>query len=236
MIARGGAGIGITQDRLTGIFLELQDKGACNINLVTAEHFLPQTAAAIRRAKEEGLRIPVVYNSSGYEKAESLRRLEGLVDIYLPDFKYWSDETAVYCSRAPGYAAIARKAIAEMVRQVPDPELDEDGFMQKGVIVRHLLLPGHVREAKAILDYLHETYGDHIYISLLSQYTPMPETRDDPLLGRKVTKREYERLIDHAVSIGITKGFYQEGDTAEESFIPAFNGEGVLPEKHGKSE
>ena len=232
-IASGKAGLVISEARLEEIFLELQEKGANNINLVTAGHYVPQVVRALACAKSQGLRIPIVYNSSGYEKAEGLRQLEGLIDIYLPDLKYLTPELAAAYSHAPDYPQYAMEAIAEMVRQQPQAEfMPEDRteaspIMRRGVIVRHLLLPGHVREAKKVVSYLHETYGDQIYISMMNQYTPMSEKFADPNLNRRVTKREYERLLDYAAEIGVENGFYQEGATADESFIPEFDYEGV---------
>ena len=232
-IASGKAGLVISEARLSEIFLELQEKGANNINLVTPGHYVPQVIRALACAKSQGLRIPIVYNSSGYEKAETLRQLEGLIDIYLPDLKYLTPELAAAYSHAPDYPQYAMEAISEMVRQQPQAEfMPEDRtevspIMRRGVIVRHLLLPGHVREAKKVVGYLHETYGDQIYISMMNQYTPMSEKFADPNLNRRVTKREYERLLDYAAEIGVENGFYQEGATADESFIPEFDYEGV---------
>ena len=176
----------------------------------------------------------MVYNSSAYEKPEALRRLDGLVDVYLPDFKYISSELAAAYSNAPDYPQVAAAAIREMVRQRPEPRFDTRGIMTSGVIVRHLLLPGHVREAKQIIRYLHEEYGNRIYISMMNQYTPMEAVARDPLLGRRVTKREYERLLASAEQLGVEQGFYQEGETAKESFIPEFGGQGVLKEEDKK--
>ena len=226
-ISKGQSGKVITVERLAELFLDLQGQKANNINLVTAGHFLPQVREALILAEEQGLTIPVVYNSSGYEKAEMLRYLDGLVDIYLPDLKYLEADLAGKYSHAKDYPEVAMKALEEMVRQVGTPEFDERGMMKKGVIVRHLLLPGHVRNSKKVLEYLYGTYGDQIYISLMNQYTPMPAMKDDPQLSRKVTDREYDRLLDHAISLGVTNCFIQEGETAKESFIPEFNGEGV---------
>ena len=215
-IASGKAGLVISEARLAEIFLELQEKGANNINLVTAGHYVPQVIRALACAKSQGLRIPIVYNSSGYEKAETLRQLEGLIDIYLPDLKYLTPELAAAYSHAPDYPQYAMEAIAEMVRQQPQAEFmpenrtEASPIMRRGVIVRHLLLPGHVREAKKVVGYLHETYGDQIYISMMNQYTPMSEKFADPNLNRRVTKREYERLLDYAAEIGVENGFYQE--------------------------
>ena len=226
-ISGGQSGKQITIEHLVEIFLNLQEQKANNINLVTAGQFLPQVAEALKRAKAQGLHIPVVYNSSGYEKAEILKILDGLVDIYLPDFKYMDPELAGKYSHAKDYPQVAKLALEEMVRQVGMPEFDSRGMMKRGVIVRHLLLPGHVKNSKNVLKYLYETYEDKIYISMMSQYTPMPTMKDDPQLSRKVTDREYQRLIDYAISLGLNNGFIQEGETAKDSFIPEFDGEGV---------
>lgn len=227
-ISHGKTGKEITGDRLAEIFLQLQEeKNAHNINLVTPTQYVPQIAEAIRRAKEKGLTIPIVYNSSAYEKPETLRMMEGLVDIYLPDFKYMDGTTAKKYSRAEDYSFWAKQALEEMVRQVPVPQFDEDGLMRRGVIVRHLLLPGCRKDAKRILRYLSKTYGDKIYISLMNQYTPMEGSRQYPELGRKITQREYEWMVQYLLDLGVENGFIQEGDTAQESFIPPFDGEGL---------
>ena len=226
-ISRGRAGAAVSPERLAEIFLELQEQKANNINLVTAGHYLPQVREALLLARAGGLSLPVVYNTSSYEKPELLRGLEGLVDIYLPDLKYLDPDLAWSYSRARDYPKRAMEAIGEMVRQVPETEFDSQGKMKKGVIVRHLLLPGHVKEGKRVVSYLHERYGNQIYISLMNQYTPTEEVKADPLLGRKVTRREYRRLLDYALEIGVEQGFFQEGDTAKESFIPPFDLEGI---------
>lgn len=226
-ISRGLAGASVSVERLAEIFMELQEQQANNINLVTAGHYLPQVREALLLAKGRGLSVPVVYNTSSYEKPEALRMLEGLADIYLPDLKYLDPDLAGNYSKALDYPERAMEAIQEMVRQVPEPEFDSRGIMKKGVIVRHLLLPGHVREGKRIVRYLHETYGNRIYISLMNQYTPTEAVKTDSLLGRKATKREYERLLNYAMETGVEQGFFQEGDTARESFIPPFDLEGV---------
>ena len=217
----------ISIERLKDIFLELQEKGANNINLVTGTHYIPQIARAIVLAKEEGLGIPVVYNTSGYEKTEALRMLEGLVDIYLPDMKYVSKELSKEYSNAEDYFEVAKDAIGEMVRQVGGAIFDERGYIKKGVIVRHLVLPGSTKDSRAVLDYLWGTYGNKIYVSIMNQYTPMEQIKNHPCLSRKVTKREYAKVIDYALSLGWENAFIQEGETAKESFIPGFNQEGV---------
>ena len=227
--AQSGDKIGkeISIDRLKEIFLELQEIGANNINLVTGTHYIPQIARALKLAKEEGLKIPVVYNTSGYEKTESLRMLNGLVDIYLPDMKYVSKELSKEYSNAPDYFDVASKALEEMVRQAGEAQFDNRGYMIKGVIVRHLVLPGSTKDSKAVLDYLWNTYGNNIFISIMNQYTPMEQIKNHPLLSRKVTKREYSKVVDYTLSLGWENAFIQEGETAMESFIPGFNGLGV---------
>lgn len=226
-IARAEQGKEITKERLAEIFLELQAQKANNINLVTGTHYVPQIIEALKKARAQGLRIPVVYNCGGYERVETLKALEGLVDIYLPDFKYMDAERAARYSHAGDYPQIAQAALAEMVRQQPKPEFDERGLMKKGVIVRHLMLPGGIRDSKEVVRYLHETYGERIFLSLMNQYTPLPYVADYPEINRKLKKFEYERLVDYAISIGVDQGFIQEGETAEESFIPSFENEGV---------
>ncbi len=277
-IAAGSVGKTISTERLAEIFLELQDQKAWNINLVTAGHFAPQVVCALELAKKQGLRIPIVYNTSGYEKTETLRMFDGLVDIYLPDFKYLSAELAGTYSHAVDYPQVAKPALQEMVRQLGTAQFEivsgeksgtitdelsadvaysdgisadigensniiyntdncieenetDDGVLERmlrGVVVRHLVLPGHVEESKKVIRYLHETYGDQIYISIMNQYTPMAgiEVRY-PELGRKITSQEYDEVVDYAIDMGVENGFIQDGETAEESFIPEFDTSGV---------
>lgn len=229
-IADGTAGKYISTERLTEIFLELQAKGANNINLVTPGHFVPQIAEALTQAKKQGLGLPVVYNTGGYEYADTLRRMEGLVDIYLPDFKYMDTALGERYSHAANYSDVAKAAIEEMVRQTGEAVFeggDEEGLMKRGTIVRHLVLPGCVEDSKSVIRYLYETYGNTVYISIMNQFTPMPLLVRYPEINRRVTEAEYEEVVDYAISIGVECGFIQEGGTAEESFIPAFDGEGV---------
>ena len=228
-ISTGNVGKKISVERLAEIFLELQAQGANNINLVTPTHFVKQIIKALDIAKEKGLVIPIVYNSGGYESVETLKMLDGYVDIYLPDFKYLDKEHAREYSKAEDYPEVAKAMLEEMVRQTGEVLFDECGMMTRGVIVRHLLLPGCLLDAKRIVDYLHTTYGNRIYMSLMNQYTPL-DTLDKeryPKLAHKVKDIAYEKLIDYALSIGVEKAFIQEGDTAKESFIPPFTLEGV---------
>lgn len=228
-------------ERLVEIFFELEEKGANNINLVTPTHFVPQIREAIIRAKNQGFRLPFVYNTGSYEKVETLKSLEGLIDIYLPDMKYYSAELANRYAKAPDYFEVAAAAVQEMFRQTGTPQFyregnlsenveytgeEEDVLMRKGLILRHLILPGNIEDSKKVLDYAWHTYGNHIYFSIMNQYTPVGEQRFEEL-RRTVTEEEYESVIDYALELGVENGFIQEGGTAEESFIPEFNNEGV---------
>lgn len=226
-ISDGKAGKVISKERLSDIFMELAVKGANNINLVTPGQYIPDIVWAVNDAKSRGMKLPIIYNTSGYENVTELKLLEGIVDVYLPDFKYMDSTLSARYSRAKDYPSVAKQALSEMVRQQPDVVIDDaTGLIQKGVIVRQLLLPGHVNDAKAVLKYLYDTYHDHVYISMMSQFTPIA-LKDYPEINRTVTRREYERLVDYALEIGITNAFIQEGDVAKDSFIPAFDCEGV---------
>lgn len=253
-IAIGKTGQSLSQTRLADIFLTLQEQGANNINLVTPSHFIPQIAASLEEAKNRGLFLPIVYNTGSYESVEALRLLEGLVDVYLPDLKYFSTELSTRYSNAPDYFDRASAAIAEMFRQVGEPVFfstqdspvthdpvtvtdssmesslslqPEPGIMKKGVIVRHLLLPGQSKDTKKILRYLHTTYQNQIYISIMSQYTPLPHVAAIPELNCKVSSEAYEKIVDFALRIGIENGFFQEGDVSDDSFIPPFDATGL---------
>ncbi|MBQ9910595.1 MAG: 4Fe-4S cluster-binding domain-containing protein [Lachnospiraceae bacterium] len=213
--------------RLAEIFLELQEKGAHNINLVTPSHYSVQIQKALQDAKENGLNIPVVYNCSGYESVETLRSLQNVIDVYLTDYKYSDASLASAFSRAPDYPDRAKEALAEMVRQQPSCVFDNEGILKRGVIVRVLLLPGHVKNSAAVVRYVHETYGDQVFLSLMNQYTPMKTFKEHPELNRKVTAREYGRLIKAALDAGVSNAYIQEGKTQEKSFIPDFDYEGI---------
>ena len=227
-IAIGDSGKEISVERLAEIFLELQEKGAANLNLVTGAHYVPHIISALELARGKGMNLPVVYNSSGYESVESIRRLDGYVDVYLPDMKYMEPELAAAFSNARDYPQAAQSAIAEMMRQTGPCQFAEDGYIKRGTIVRHLILPGHTKNSIAVLKYLYRTYGEDIFISVMNQYTPVWKNEKFPELNRKVTRREYEKVLDAAIELGIEKWlFFRKGETAEESFIPAFDYEGV---------
>lgn len=220
-IAIGSTGERISVERLANIFLELQEKGAHNINLVTPTHYVPQIVEALKLAKKNGLHIPIVYNTGSYENIETIQSLEGLVDIYLPDCKYFDSELASHYSNAPDYFEVASAAIREMVRQVGKP-IFEGTLMRRGVIVRHMILPGHTKDSRNIIGRLYETYGDDIYISIMNQYTPLVQMEQYPEINRRITPREYGKVVDYAISVGLENAFIQEGETAKESFIPDF--------------
>ena len=218
-ISRSSVGRTVTPYELVGEMLRLEGEGAHNVNLVTPTHFAPSVLSAVKLARERGLSVPIVYNTGSYDTVETVRSLEGIVDIYLPDLKYYRAESAEKLSCAKDYPAVARDVIAEMVRQQPKPVI-KDGIMQSGVVVRILLLPSHVAEAKLSVKYLYDTYGDNIYISLMNQYTPMQGMKAP--LNRTVTNAEYLELVSYAERIGVVNAFIQEGGTQKESFIPDF--------------
>ena len=208
-------------DEFVRICLKLEEKGVHNINIVTGTHFLPLIKEGIVKAKEKGLSIPIVYNTSSYEKVSSLKEMEGLIDIYLPDLKYYDNSLSKKYSSCDNYFEIASLAIEEMYRQVGKPVIKK-GIMKKGVIVRHLLLPSHLEDSKKIIKYLYDKYKDNIYISIMNQYTPVQKTKYDNL-NNKVTDEEYDELINYALDLGIKNAFIQEGETMSESFIPDFD-------------
>lgn len=212
----------VSVEEFSDICLELQDSGANNINLVTPTHFVDKIIKGLKLARRKGLVIPVVYNSSGYENVETINVLEGLVDIYLPDLKYYDDSYAFKYSKARDYFEYASSAILEMVRQVGSVEIDDNGMMKKGVIVRHLLLPGMLEDSKRIIKYLYDTFGDKIIISIMNQYTPVRELDYDEL-NEKVNDYEYDELINYAYDMGVRNAFIQEGETQKASFIPDFS-------------
>lgn len=217
----------ISVERLAKIFLELQAKKAHNLNLVSASHFLPLVIKALKIAKDNGLFIPVIYNTGGYEEIDSLKKLKGLVDIYLPDFKYFDQEIAKRYSKAPDYFLKASLALKEMFSQAGEAKI-KDGLLKKGVLIRHLVLPGQINDSKKIIDYLIKSYGNSCYISLMSQFTPIPSLLKYPEINRKLTLEEYEDVVDYAISKGVENGFLQDEDCASENYIPKFDLEGVL--------
>lgn len=226
-IAHKNFGKEITTDKLCDIFLGLHNKNAHNINLVTPTHYAFKIKDSLLKARAKGLDIPVIYNTSGYECVETLKELADVTDIYMTDFKYWLSDTAARYSKSPDYSEVAKKALDVMVRLQPDLIFDDSGILQKGVIVRIMLLPGHVYEAKRILEYVYKKYGDSVILSLMSQYTPIDIPEGYSEINRKVRKKEYESLVSHAIDLGVKNVYIQEGDSADESFIPPFTLEGI---------
>ena len=225
-ISRLGIGKVISTKELADCFLNLAGEGANNINLVTPTHYVPQIIEAIDIAKNKGLTLPIIYNSSGYENIKTVRMLKGTVDVYLPDMKYFDDRYAIRYSGTENYFEIASRAISEMFSQVGKCVFDKNGIIKKGVIVRHLMLPHLLFDSKKIIDYLFGTYGDDIFLSIMSQYTPTEALSGNfPELSGKVSKKYYNSLIEYALKLGIKNAYIQEGDTAKESFIPHFFGE-----------
>lgn len=221
-ISTGGYGKEISQERLQELCLDLQEKGANNINLVTPTHYVPQIVSSIHKIKGKELKIPIVYNTSSYENTSTIQMLDGIVDIYLADLKYFDDNLACQYSHVKDYFHYATMAIDEMVKQVGKFVIKND-LMTRGVIVRILILPGHADDAKKLVQYLYNTYKDNIIISLMNQYTPLKHFDDFPNLNYKVSDEEYQDVIDFALDLGVKYAFIQEGETQSESFIPNFN-------------
>ncbi len=227
-ISLGRGGKAVTAEQLAEIFLHLQEENANNINLVTPTHFVPPIIEAVALAHERGLKIPVVYNTGSYETAETVEMLRGTVDVFLPDLKFYDPEIAERYAHAPDYFETAAAAIGKMMAITGPPVFDERGMMVRGTLVRHMVMPSHTRDSMRVLRYLAETCGKDVYVSIMSQYTPMAGIGERfPELGRRVTRREYERVVDFALELGLLNAFIQERETAKESFIPAFDGTGV---------
>jgi putative pyruvate formate lyase activating enzyme len=227
-ISRGGFGAEISEERLAEIFLELQEKGAHNINLVTADPYVPDVLRALDRVRGK-LRIPIVYNCGGYESPELLELLEGTVDVYLPDLKFMSGELSQRYLRAKDYFSVASRAIAEMVHQTGKPEYGADGMMRRGVLIRHLVMPGAREDSRALLRWLAENLEPGSFrLSLMSQFTPTPGCRDYPEIDRRVTTYEYEKVLEEALRLGFEDGYRQYRTSAKEEYTPPFDLEGVL--------
>ena len=225
-ISKYSKGQTISINRLSEIMIELQEKHVHNINLVTPTMYIPSIIKAIKKAKKLGLTIPIIYNSSGYENVDAIKLLDGLIDVYLPDFKYFDNKLANKYSKAINYVENAKLAIDEMVRQTGPCLFDENGIIKKGVIVRHLMLPTQKEDTKEILNYLYTTYKDNIYISIMNQYTPNEYVTFNEL-KEPIKEIDYNEIIDYALDIGIKNAYCQYGGTVSESFVPKFNFEGI---------
>ncbi len=222
-ISDDGIGKIVSIDRLSEIFLEQQMRGAHNINLVTPTHYVPQIIEALKIAKRRGLNIPILYNSNAYESIDTIKALSGLIDVYLPDLKYYKDKYALKYSSAPNYFNVASEVITEMLSQVGDAKFDDAGLIQSGVIIRHLMLPGLLFDSKKIIDFIHSSFNESVYISVMNQYTPMHKADKYTEINKILNPNHYDALIDYCINLGITKCFVQESGTASEDFVPDFD-------------
>ena len=227
-ISRGGKGIEVTPRRLAEIFLSLQQQGAHNINLVTPTHYLPSIMEALDQAKDQGLALPVIYNCGGYETVETVRLLKDYVNVWLPDWKYFDKNRAARYSAAPDYLARVEKAICQMARQAGSPQFDAEGILQRGVMIRHLLLPGGLGDAKRILSWIRKELKNRVLVSLMSQFTPTKELKRYPEINRTIRPIEYKALLAFGEKLGIERGYTQELSASGAEYIPAFDGEGVV--------
>lgn len=222
-ISQQGKGREVSIRQLAQIFLKQQEKQANNINLVTPTMYAKQIKEALMIAKKEGLSIPVVYNTNGYESVETLKELEGLIDIYLPDLKYYSNELSKKYSKVDQYFEVATKAIQEMDRQVGKPIFDENGMIQKGVIIRHLVLPNHLQNTKHILKWIKENMPEGTYVSVMAQYFPTYQAKQDESINRKLTKKEYQEIENYLYTLNLENGYMQELGEHEEEYVPNFD-------------
>lgn len=226
-ISQGGAGREITVERLGEIFIELMEEGAHNINLVTPTHYVPQIIQAIRGARQRGLNIPVIYNTNCYENVETVKMLEGYVDVYLPDIKYFDDKYARKYSGVSGYFINASSVLKEMVSQLGEVKFSRKGLMLRGVMIRHLMIPGLLFDSKKVIEHIHANYGGSVYISLMNQYTPMYKAKNYSEINKPLNPGHYQGLIQYCLSLGISNAFVQEEGTASDDFVPPFNLKGV---------
>ena len=226
-ISYEGLGKEINIERLSEIFLELQFKGANNINLVTPTHFVPQIIKALDIAKLKGLKLPIIYNTNGYDSLETIKLLSGYIDVYLPDFKYFNDNYSIKYSNASGYRENIIIILKEMLRQVGIPLFNDNGFIEKGVIIRHLMIPGLLFDSKKIIDLIFKTFGNTIYVSIMNQYTPMHKAFNFIEINKTLNPKHYDSLIDYAINLGVENGFMQESGTDSTIYIPSFKNEGV---------
>lgn len=222
-ISQDGFGKEITIEHLADIFLSQQNKGVHNINLVTPTIYTMQIIEAIKIAKSKGLVIPIVYNSSGYDSVESLKLLEGYIDIYLPDFKYASNDLAFKYSKINKYFDIVKPALVEMYRQVGNPIFDENGIIQKGMLIRHMVLPNNVKNTKSVLDNIKETFGSNVYISVMAQYFPTHNAKEYEEINRKISKKELRRVENYMYELGFENGYIQKLGKHEEEYVPIFD-------------
>jgi putative pyruvate formate lyase activating enzyme len=226
-ISQEGTGRYISIEKLSNLFLEQQERGAHNINLVTPTHYIPQIIASLQIAKSKGLKLPILFNTNSYISVDALKLLNGYVDVYLPDLKYFNDKYATKYSNAPGYFKQAAAAIEEMFSQVGEATFNKDGIITKGIIIRHLMLPGLLFDSKKVADYIHTTYGNSVYMSIMNQYTPLFKSCKYNEINKPLNPAHYDSLVNYCLNIGIINGFIQESGTSSDKFVPEFNFEGL---------
>ena len=222
-ISQAGKGIEITVEKLAEIFISQQEKGAHNINLVTPTMYVMQIIEAIKIARANGLKIPIIYNSNGYENVDTIKLLNGYIDVYLPDLKYYTNELSKKYSKIDNYFEYATKAIKEMYNQVGNAEFNENGLIKKGIIIRHLVLPNHIQNTKNILKWISNNMPKDVYVSVMAQYFPTYKAKDDNLINRKLTNKEYKEVVNYLYSLDLQNGYIQELGSHEEEYVPDFN-------------
>lgn len=222
-LAKNGKGKEITIQNLADIFIKQQEKGAHNINLVTPTMYVYQIIEAIKLARKTGLKIPIIYNSNGYENVETIKMLNCYIDVYLPDLKYYTNELSKKYSNVNNYFEVAANAIKEMYSQVGNAVFDDNGIIQKGVIIRHLVLPNHIQNTKNILKWINENLPKDIYVSVMAQYFPTYKAKNDSLINRKLNKKEYKEVLNYLYSLDLQNGYIQELGNHEEEYVPDFN-------------
>lgn len=226
-ISQNYNGATISIERLSDIFLELQQKGANNINLVTPTHYVPQIIEALDIAKVKGLKLPILYNTNGYDSLDTIKYLDGYIDVYLPDFKYFNNKYAIKYSKVNDYKDNLIPVLKEMIRQTGSTKFDDNGLITKGVIIRHLMLPGLLFDSKKVIDTIYKTFGNQVYISIMNQYTPMFKACEYPEINKRLNSKHYDSLINYASEIGVINGFIQDSEASSTDFVPSFNLEGV---------
>jgi putative pyruvate formate lyase activating enzyme len=222
-VSQLGKGKEVSIERLADIMIEQQSRGVNNINLVTPTMYVYQIIEAIKIARKNGLKIPIIYNTNSYEDVSTIRALNGYIDVYLPDLKYYSDEIAIKYSKAPNYFKISTEAIKEMYKQVGEPIFDENGIIKKGVIIRHLILPNHIQNTEHILKWIKDTFDNKVYVSVMAQYFPTYKAKNDDKLNRKISTREYKKVENYMYTLGIENGYMQDLGKHEEEFVPIFD-------------
>ena len=222
-VSQLGKGKEVSIERLSEIMLEQQSRGVNNINLVTPTMYVYQIIEAVKIARRNGLKIPIIYNTNSYENVSTIRALNGYIDVYLPDLKYYSDEISIKYSKAPNYFKVSTEAIKEMYKQVGEPTFDDNGLIKKGVIIRHLILPNHIQNTEHILKWIKDTFDNKVYVSVMAQYFPTYKAKNDDKLNRKISTKEYKKVENYMYTLGLENGYMQDLGKHEEEFVPIFD-------------